>query len=118
MRAARCTSSKAAPVLDSVFTGLELVRTGLAVSKKEADYDGAPISRTADVAFGAAFSALFLSSAIYGFVKTNQCSKLRQRPYASAPMDEQRIWAAPEMSLDPRRSQAQSQVGSAPVLSW
>jgi len=71
----KCTTSKAAPVVDSVITGLEVARTVYALTADESAYDNAPIGRGADVALGLGFMALFGASAIYGFYVTGECSK-------------------------------------------
>jgi len=71
-----CTTSKAAPVVDTVIAGLEGVRTGLALAADKSAYADAPISKEADIAFGLGFLALFGASAIYGFYVTSECSKL------------------------------------------
>src|SRR5262245_18743225 len=54
-----CTSSKVTPVIDTVVTGLQVVRTAVAASAHDSDYSGQPISRQADIGFGVGFAALF-----------------------------------------------------------
>ncbi|HEX2673060.1 MAG TPA: hypothetical protein VHM25_19405 [Polyangiaceae bacterium] len=71
-----CTTSQAAPIVDTVIAGLEGVRTGLALAADKSDYANSPISKEADIAFGLGFLALFSASAIYGFYVTGECSKL------------------------------------------
>jgi len=71
-----CTTSKAAPIVDTVIAGLEGVRTGIALAADKSVYANAPISREADIAFGLGFLALFTASAIYGFSVTGACSNL------------------------------------------
>src|SRR6478736_3552131 len=73
-----CTTSKAAPIVDTVIAGLEAVRTGYAVAAPDSVYEGAPISRGVDIGFGLGFLALFGASAIYGYYVTGECSKLHQ----------------------------------------
>ncbi len=73
-----CTSSQLAPVLDTVFTGLQVARVGMAATARSSAYKDAPISRGADIALGAGFIALFASSAVYGFVSTSKCSRLQK----------------------------------------
>jgi len=75
----KCTTSKAAPIVDTIIAGLEGVRTGLALAADESAYDKAPISRGADVALGLGFLALFGASAIYGYHVTGQCSARHDR---------------------------------------
>jgi len=74
----KCTTSKAAPIVDTVIAGLEGVRTGIALAADKSDYASSPISKEADIAFGLGFLALFSASAIYGFYVTGECSKLHQ----------------------------------------
>ena len=68
-----CSTSKAPPILDTVFGGFEVVRTGIALSNGEEDYVGAPISREADILLGLGFTALFIASAYYGYSTTSEC---------------------------------------------
>jgi hypothetical protein len=72
-----CTSSKAAPIVDSIIGGLQVARTGLAVAADDSDYSDAPISREADIGLGVAFTTLFVGSAVYGFLQTGHCQSLR-----------------------------------------
>ncbi len=73
-----CTSSKAAPIIDTIVGGLEVVRTGVALGADDSDYRNVAISREADIALGVAFSALFISSAAYGYTVTSRCSALKE----------------------------------------
>jgi len=75
----KCTTSKAAPIVDTVIAGLQGVRTGIALAADKSAYDDSPISREADVAFGLGFLALFGASAIYGYYVTGQCSASHDR---------------------------------------
>lgn len=79
VRSTDCTSSKIAPGFDTAFGALQLVRTGLAASAPDSTYENpnAPLSREADIALGVSFAALFVSSAVYGFVNTSRCSRLQ-----------------------------------------
>jgi len=74
-----CTTSKASPILDTVFAGLEVARTGYAVSRSDSDYHGAQLTRGADIGLGLGFVALFASSAIYGYVKTGSCADAKEQ---------------------------------------
>ena len=75
----KCTTSKAAPIVDSVLAGLEGVRTGVALAADKSAYQNAPISRGADIGLGLGFLALFGASAIYGFYVTGECSSRHDR---------------------------------------
>jgi hypothetical protein len=75
-----CTSSPIAPVLDGILTGYELFRVGYAAQASSSDYSGYPIRREADIALGAGFAALFLTSTIYGVVSTSACQRLKRGP--------------------------------------
>lgn len=74
-----CTTSKAAPVIDTVVAGLQVIRTAVAASADDSDYEDAPISREADIGFGLAFAALFTASAAYGYTVTGQCRQAKNR---------------------------------------
>jgi hypothetical protein len=76
-RAGKCTSSQVAPVLDTIFTGLEATRVVYAASADDSVYrnPNQPLSRGADLALGLGFTALFLGSSIYGYVATGNCRK-------------------------------------------
>ena len=80
-----CTRSKAAPIIDSVVTGLQTVRVVYALSQSEADYDDFPISRGADIGLGLGFTALFAASAVYGFSTTATCAAAEQRALVEPP---------------------------------
>jgi hypothetical protein len=74
-----CTSSKVAPIIDSVLAGYELVRITAAVAASDDAYDDLPISRGADIGLGLGFLALFGASAAYGYVVTAECSDAKAR---------------------------------------
>lgn len=80
-----CTTSKAAPIVDTAIATFQAVRTGLALAADDSVYENAPISRGTDVAFGLGFLALFGASAIYGFYVTGECSKLHHHGASIAP---------------------------------
>lgn len=69
-----CSSSPGWPVFDTVVAGLELVRTGIAVSASDSAYQGAQISRGADIGFGLAFMTLFAISAGVGYGRVSDCN--------------------------------------------
>jgi hypothetical protein len=73
----KCTTSRVLPVLDSILTGLEVVRTGVAIGADDSAYSSPnqPLSRQADIGLGVALSALFLGSAIYGYSATARCER-------------------------------------------
>lgn len=79
-----CTTSVAAPVVDTVVATLQGVRTVIALAASDADYSDAPISREADIAFGVGFSVLFAASAAYGFGATSTCDRVQRDASASA----------------------------------
>lgn len=72
-----CTTSKVAPVLDSLGAGYQVVRTMVAAAAPQRVYDdpNVPLSREADVSFGVALTTMFIASAYYGFSNTAQCRK-------------------------------------------
>ena len=73
-RARECTSSRLAPAIDSALGAFQVVRTGVAVAADDSVYSDKPLSRGADIGLGLGFTALFVGSAIYGFVNTGRCS--------------------------------------------
>jgi len=68
-----CTSSRVAPVFDSVLGGYEVFRTGYAIFAPDEVYEELGVPREADIALGTGLTALFVGSAIYGYVKTAEC---------------------------------------------
>ena len=71
----RCTSARTAPVVDSVFAGLHVVGTGVAIAASDSAYKDLPVSRGTDIALGLALTALFAGSAAYGFSTTAACRR-------------------------------------------
>jgi hypothetical protein len=75
-----CSSSYAAPIVDSVLAGYELFGVGYAATLDDDDYARYPISRKTDMAIGAGFAALFVGSAVYGYVNAAHCRRVRSGP--------------------------------------
>jgi len=98
-----CTSSKVAPIFDTVFTGTNLLSAAVAATAddKAGTTSSQPVSREASVALGLGFGALFLGSAIYGFATTSRCDRIHHGS-AGAP------GAAPAGSSRPRSPAAPS----------
>src|SRR5262245_33305130 len=71
IEAAGCTASMTAPAVDGIITGLQAVRTMLALSLSDADYRGMALDRNTDITLGVAFMALFGISAMYGVSSVN-----------------------------------------------
>jgi hypothetical protein len=76
----KCTSSQAAPIVDSAVGALQVVRTALAINADDSAYTESLISREADIGFGVTLAALFISSAAYGFVVTGDCRAWKSPP--------------------------------------
>jgi hypothetical protein len=72
-----CTSGKAAPVLDTLGAGFEVVRSGVAIAAHDSAYESYPISRTADIAIGVGLAAVLTASAIYGYSNTSECARAK-----------------------------------------
>jgi len=68
-----CTSSRLAPVVDSLAAGYETFRTVHAITASDDVYQKLGVPRKADIAVGASLTAVFLGSAIYGYVNTAEC---------------------------------------------
>ncbi len=68
------------PVLDTIFTGLEVARVVYAASADDSVYENPnqPLSRGTDVALGLGFTALFLGSSLYGYTATRNCRKYQE----------------------------------------
>jgi len=100
--------------VDTLITGLEAVRTGLAVSADDSAYRNSPIDRKTDIGLGVGLGALFLASSIYGFYETGQCHADGTRahtpddsepaPAAAAPLDLHSTGARPSAAPTPRRT--------------
>ena len=75
-----CTTSYAAPIVDSVLATYELVGVGYAATRDDTDYARYPITRKTDMALGAGFAALFISSAVYGYVSAAHCRRVKRGP--------------------------------------
>jgi hypothetical protein len=71
----QCTTSDGWPAFDVVLSGLEGVRTGIAIAASDADYKGTSLSRPADIAIGASLVALTAISAGVGFSRVNECKE-------------------------------------------
>jgi hypothetical protein len=69
-----CTSSRTAPVLDTIGASVYGVSTGVAVSVSESEFERHGVSKLASVALNLAMTALFSAGAIYGFHETARCS--------------------------------------------
>ena len=80
-RPGACTSSKLAPVADTILAGWQVVRIGVAASAHDSVYRQGPISREADVALGVAYAGLFAASAVYGYTATTTCAELKEREH-------------------------------------
>lgn len=98
----RCTTSAAAPIVDTVIGAFEAVRTGFALSADESDYHSYPISRTADIAIGFGLTTLFAAAAAYGYINTSKCADMKETASESPP---------PRMTLSPPRMVA-------PLRAW
>jgi hypothetical protein len=81
----QCTTTRAAPIVDTVIAGLEVVRTAIAVSAKDSDYTGSTLDRSTDIGLGVGFTALFAASAIYGYAVTSGCDAAKQGHEAPYP---------------------------------
>jgi hypothetical protein len=98
-----CTSSKVAPVVDTLIAGYQVFRTGYALSRSDADYTGEPIKRNADIGFGVGLAALFAASSIYGYVVTGQCSEAKEAHERLAPRLIDEPAASQTFSFTPNR---------------
>ena len=91
----QCTTSRVAPVVDTVIAGLETIRTGIAIAAKESDYQDFPISRGADIGFGVGLTTLFAAAAIYGYNVTADCEDAKEAAKHPAELPEAAPWLPP-----------------------
>jgi hypothetical protein len=75
-----CTTSRLAPIIDTLLTAYEATGTVYALLATDSAYRSRPLSRQTDAALGAGFGALFLASAVYGYVMTERCSRYYAEP--------------------------------------
>ena len=68
-----CTDSVLWPVVDYAIAGLQGVRTVYAASSPDSAYEGARISKEADIVLGSSLLVLFASSAIVGTMRVRDC---------------------------------------------
>ena len=68
-----CTSSKAAPIIDTGIAVAQGVRAAFAADADDSTYEDAPITREADIGFGLGLATLFAVSAAYGYSATGAC---------------------------------------------
>ena len=97
-----CTSSNAAPVIDMLVMGFQIVRTLLALGASDAQYQGAPISREADITLGIGLTALFGGSMVSGFHWTSDCREaLAQDSFAPRPRPRPGASSRPILRMGP-----------------
>lgn len=70
-----CTTSRVAPVVDSVVGAYQVARTVHAVSAPDETYERLGVPRALDMGVGAGLTALFVGSAMYGYLKTAECER-------------------------------------------
>src|SRR6185312_5486873 len=75
---ANCTTNRAAPVIDTIFVGTNVISALYVAGEDNVTNKGS------SVALGLGVAALWLSSAIYGYYNTSQCEELRSQE-ASGP---------------------------------
>ena len=68
-----CTTNYGWPIVDTLLAGFELLRTGYALSRSEADYRGMQISQGTDVGLGFGLLTLTAISAGVGYSRVGQC---------------------------------------------
>ena len=81
-----CTTSRLAPVIDTIFTGVQVLRLGIDAAASDAAFQNAPINRGTDIGLGLGLGLLFGASAAYGYAATNKCERISHRS-GSPPAD-------------------------------
>lgn len=90
--AGNCTTSRAAPFVDTIFVGTNLV-TALYVASEDN-----VANKGTSVGLGLSVAAFWLSSAIYGYYNTSQCEELLSedaRPFYHPPPVRRPAWQPP-----------------------
>ena len=92
MAAFDCTEGKTLPVLDVIFASIQVARVAIAAGASDEDYEGASLSRGADLGLGVALGALSIASATYGFHVSNECRRAKDEVRSPATGQEQLGW--------------------------
>lgn len=79
-----CTSSRWAPIVDTVFAGLGGLATTMAAVAPESAFEGGASRGTVLGLYGAQ-AALYAASAIHGYSSTAECRELQQQRTQLAP---------------------------------
>ena len=74
-RSLTCTTSRGWPIVDTLLASYQLVRTGVALSRSDADYANSQLSRGADIAIGASLLAVTALSAGVGYSAVSKCEE-------------------------------------------
>lgn len=97
-----CTTTPVMPLIDGIITGIQGVRTILAISLDDRDYVDSPLSREADIGLGLGLGVLFLASTITGANRISDCKgaerawqREKAKPSKNSP------WAAPPTPVLP-----------------
>lgn len=75
-----CTRSYLLPILDTALAAYQLAGVGYVATLDDERFRNYPISRQADMALGAAFAAVFVGSAVYGYVSASRCRRIHDGP--------------------------------------
>jgi len=73
-----CTSSRTAPVLDTIGAGLYGVSTGIAISVSGHEFERYGVSKLATIALNLGITALFGASAVHGYRETARCVEAKR----------------------------------------
>src|SRR2546426_1812540 len=103
MAAFDCTSNVAAPVLDAIWGGLNLVGGLSAAGGSDRSWNG-PADRGTTMVVGLGWAAISAASAAYGFVHTNACRQAKDELYARLSSPQSRTYAASAMTTMPIES--------------
>jgi hypothetical protein len=106
-----CTSSNAAPVIDMLVMGWQIVRTLIALGATDEQYRGAPITREADITLGISLTALFGGSMAAGFSWTKECREALAQDSYPGPRPRPRPGASskPTLRMGPAPSRKQEE---------
>jgi hypothetical protein len=108
-RIVSCTDTYTWPAVDTGLALLQVARTLYALTRSDADYQGAAIPRDADIAIGIGLTGLFGGSAGYGYSVVGACHREYDldREHLSVPAPRRRIVRPPApRSLPPAAAPA------------
>jgi hypothetical protein len=81
-----CSTSNIVPVLDTLFTVIQVIRVGAAMSATDEEYEAndAPFSRQTDISLGVALGLLGAAGAYTGYKRVSECKSAKAAAFQRA----------------------------------